>query len=299
MPELAEVEFFRRQWDPGLGSRITSVDVHPEARVFRGVDANKIARRLSGRRFLSSHAHGKNLLFRFSGGVWLSCHLGMTGRLWSIDSRAGAGSEARLHRPGSPAEDAPRHHHLVLHQRGRRLVFSDPRMFGRIVLRECPDVPEWWSSLPPEILSPAFTRTRLAGLLARRGGSPIKAVLLDQDIFPGIGNWMADEILWRTRTDPSLPAARLGPDAIGGLWRAARRLCRDALRIIGTDWGRPPESWLFNHRWIDNQRCPRPECGAPLSREVIAGRTTCWCPTCQEGSGGRREPPVDDALRRP
>src|SRR5689334_7992719 len=66
MPELAEVEFARKRWDPGLGQRIVAVQLHPEKRIFRGSDPNLIARKLVRQKLLSSVAKGKQLLFVFS-----------------------------------------------------------------------------------------------------------------------------------------------------------------------------------------------------------------------------------------
>ena len=38
MPELAEVEYFRKRWDAGLGKRIVAVQLHGEKRIFRETD---------------------------------------------------------------------------------------------------------------------------------------------------------------------------------------------------------------------------------------------------------------------
>ena len=67
MPELAEVEYYRRQWDAGLGARILAVELHARKRVFRGSDTREIVRRLTGARLVQSIARGKQMLFRFSG----------------------------------------------------------------------------------------------------------------------------------------------------------------------------------------------------------------------------------------
>jgi formamidopyrimidine-DNA glycosylase len=52
--------------------------------------------------------------------------------------------------------------------------------------------------------------------------------------------------------------------------------------VIAPAWGDAPDSWLFNHRWKAGGRCPREGCDEPLKRETIRGRTTCWCPRCQD-----------------
>jgi formamidopyrimidine-DNA glycosylase len=172
---------------------------------------------------------------------------------------------------------------------GASLVFSDPRMFGRIRFERGPQPPAWWTHLAPPILSDGFGRPELAAFLKRRRAAPIKSVLLMQERFPGIGNWMADEILWRAGLHPRRRAGSLSDAEQARLWRECRRVCRLALARIAGAGGTLPESpnariprtWLFWHRWEDGGRCPRTGCR--LQRAEIGGRTTCWSP--------RRQPP--------
>lgn len=277
MPELAEVEFFRRRWLAGIGEPVVSVACHRQARVFRGSDVSDLAARLTGAKLVSIQAHGKNLLATFSAGGWLGLHLGMTGEL-------------RIEPAGFVAS---RHDHLVLRQATRSLVFADSRMFGRVRFDHSPSgPPDWWRNLPPAVLSSEFTATWMGDQLARRAGSPIKAALLDQSLFPGIGNWMADEILWRLHRHPSTPVADLDAAAIRRLRQQVRWVASRALATIGVDWRDPPKSWLYLHRWSADCRCPRPACGTSLRREKTAGRTTCWCPTCQPTPPSVALPPL-------
>lgn len=271
MPELAEVEFYRKEWDPGLGQAIGRVHLHPGARIFRDTDPKAIRRELKGRKFVASFTHGKNLLFQFSEGRWLGGHLGMTGKLHTATAS---------YRP-------EKHDHLVLFGEKTALVFTDPRMFGRITLDRTSGprkFPGWWEALPPAILSKEFTKEFVACYLERHPKTPIKTLLLNQDAFPGIGNWMADEICWRIRLHPATPSGKLlegGAPFPPKLWKALRLLCRQSFRVIGDGWKTPPNSWLFNHRWKDGGRCPHNECGAELKRAELRGRRTCWCPRCQ------------------
>ena len=101
-----------------------------------------------------------------------------------------------------------------------------------------------------------------------------------QQAFPGVGNWMADEILWRSRIHPKILAGNLNTYKRKMLYRRTQEVSRDALKVIGSDWNTPPDNWLFNHRWKDGGSCP--QTGAPLKREKIGGRTTCWSPKWQE-----------------
>lgn len=260
MPELAEVEYQRRQWNPGLGQPVLAVDLHVQARVFRGCETALLKKALVGLRLRSSEAAGKQMLFCFGDDCWLGIHLGMTGGL----------------RREPPEFRPDRHDHLVLRQRRQSLVFADFRMIGLIRFDTGPSAPGWWADIAPAVTSAAFTFDTVAAFLRRHRRSPIKAVLLKQECFPGIGNWMADEILWRSEIHPRREAGSLSENETRTLWRECRWVCRQSLRIVGTTFADPPASWLFRHRWNDGERCPKT--GAPLVRETIGGRTTCWSP---------------------
>ena len=264
MPELAEVEHSRRQWDPGLGQPILSVLLaRPEIRVFRDTDTTTLQSQLPGQKLLASHARGKQMLFQFSGDLWLGIHLGMSGELRYEDQ---------------PQYAPLKHDHLILRQAAHALVFEDKRHFGRVRLHHGIEPPIWWTSLAPSVLSKEFTLKSLTRFLERRRRTPLKAVLLMQEHFPGVGNWMADEILWRARLHPSIPAGMLTSTQAQRLWQTVRWVSRTAVRIISDDWTYP-QNWLFTHRWEAGGRCPR--CRSDLDRATVGGRTTCWCPECQ------------------
>jgi formamidopyrimidine-DNA glycosylase len=273
MPEFAEVQFFRKRWaQAAAGQRIKSVQLHSAAKIFRGTHPAAIKRALTGAKYLSSEAQAKQMLFRFSGGAWVGVHLGMSGDLTV-----------------KPADYTPaKHDHLVLTTAHQTLVFSDPRMFGRVQFHRGPAAPAWWTKIAPPILSPAFTVEAVAAFLNRRARAPIKAVLLMQERFPGVGNWMADEILWRAAIHPKRLAGSLKPAEVKTLWRECGHVCRLALdTIAGRGNYLPPDlnahiprTWLFWHRWEDGGRCPRT--GVLLVREEVGGRTTCWSPARQK-----------------
>lgn len=263
MPELAEVEYYRKRWDAGIGAKILAAELRAEKRIFRGTDAHAMERELPGARLLASEARGKQMAFRFSRGVWIAIHLGMTGRL-------------RVEPPEFPAG---KHDHLVLRQKERALVFSDPRQFGRVIFFRGKGEPPWWASLPKALTSAAFTRAVLRDALQRHRKLSIKATLLLQQHFPGIGNWMADEVLWQARIHPLTPSGGIDGAHLAALWKSIRAVCLGALRHVGEDFSDPPRGWLFHERWSRRGKCPRD--GTQLKRETIGGRTTAWCPKCQ------------------
>ena len=270
MPELAEVEYFRRRWDDGIGERVVRVELHREKRIFRGSDPDLIKKTLRGQKLLGSETRGKQIALRFSKGAWLGIHLGMSGKL-----RVEA------------AHFAPdKHDHLSLFQKSRALIFSDPRMFGRVRFHVGNETPPWWASLPPAVTSREFTAARLSHVLLRRRRSPLKALLLMQQFFPGVGNWMADEVLWQARLHPRVAAGALDNAAARELWRVMRSVCRVALKTIGVDWSDPPAGWLIHQRWKGNGRCPRH--AIRLKHATVGGRTTAWCSRCQKLARSQR-----------
>ena len=263
MPELAEVEYYRKLWDPGIGAGINAVRLHPAKRIFRGTAPEILKKTLPGSLLLSSEAHGKQMLFRFSNGIWLGLHLGMTGEL-----RVEKGG----FQPG-------KHDHLVLYQQPRALVFSDQRQFGRVRLHLGTEPPKWWADLPAPLTSNEFTPAAMLSFLQRHRKLPLKAALLLQSGFPGLGNWMADEILWRARLDPRIPAGQLGDLKAKHLWRIIRSVCRGAINSVSRGYSALPAGWLFHQRWSRQGNCPRD--GRSLLRATVGGRTTAWCPKCQ------------------
>ena len=238
--------------------------LHERTRVFRGVDTGDIATALRGQRFSGSWAHGKQMLFRFGGKAWVGIHLGMTGKL----------------RCEALAFQRDKHDHLVIFLRTVALVFRDPRQFGRVRVDMGDEPPEWWRKIPPSPHAQTFTKKVMATFLARHQRLPIKATLLLQTGFAGVGNWMADEILWQARIAPARKTGDLSPEELVCLWRSTRSVCRKAMKTIARDFGDPPRGWLFHERWSPKGACPQHR--TVLKCATIGGRTTLWCAECQK-----------------
>jgi formamidopyrimidine-DNA glycosylase len=263
MPELAEVEYFRRQWNPGLAHKIVRVQLHPTKRIFRGSNARILIVQLTGSRLLQSESWGKQMLFKFSGDNWIGIHLGMTGTL-------------RLEPPGFLPE---KHDHLVLHQAERALVLRDSRLFGRVRFYQGRGTPPWWRDGGPDIGSGSFHRRFFDRFLRCHARAPIKSVLLLQRGFAGIGNWMADEILWRAKIAPQRSSGSLSRTEQARLFRETRFVAAESLRIIAPEFGDPPPNWLIHQKWKRHGICPKH--GTPLRKTTLGGRTTAWCSRCQ------------------
>lgn len=263
MPELAEVFYYSRQWVELEGLVITQIFQNTSARIFRDKTPNHW-QTIKGATLLKSETHGKKIRFIFNCPYHLHIHLGMTGKLY----------RAPLNQPPQ------KHQHLILFTEQKKFIFQDSRMFGKATLLQNQESETQWQKLPTAILSPAFTRKEFDHLIQQGKRKNVKAWLLSQNYFPGIGNWMADEILWRARINPFFRVNEIPENNIQTLYTVIQSVSRDALEVIGKNWGKPPQTWLFPHRWNRQGICPKTH--QPLSYTTIAGRSTCYSPIWQK-----------------
>ena len=132
----------------------------------------------------------------------------------------------------------------------------------------------------PDIGSELFDRKFVDLFLQRHARAPVKSVLLLQSGFAGIGNWMADEILWRAKIAPVTPSGLLSVTQRARLFRETRFVASESLRIVGPNFDDLPGNWLIHQKWKREGVCPRHH--TPLRKAMIGGRTTAWCPRCQK-----------------
>lgn len=265
MPELPEVEAARRRLHAKiLGRRIRSAEAVDDPVVFRGITGRALAAALVGRRVRTIGRKGKHLWFELDRRPWPSFHFGMTGSFAMYDEPAKRPRFWRLE---------------IVFAGGLRLAFSDPRRFGRIRLQRDPENEPPIALLGPDPLRDPPTARALAPLLARRR-APLKAVLLDQAVFAGVGNWVADEILYQARLLPTRPAASLTPAEVSRLRTALLSVLRRAV-AVRADSDRFPRTWLFHTRWgrMAGSRTAR---GEAIVHATVGGRTTAWVPTRQK-----------------
>jgi formamidopyrimidine-DNA glycosylase len=264
VPELVEVEAYRRRADAALGRPITGVEI-PDPRFVRGDRSPAAVRRvLLGSTFGEARRIGKLLLLDLDldgreapagTSVRLGVRFGMTGRLL-VD---GAGPIEQLLYSSERGER--RWDRFVLgFADGGSLVVHDPRLLGGVELD--PDV----GRLGPDALAltPAQLRRALAGSAA-----PLKARLLDQARIAGVGNLIADEVLWRAGLRPARPAGSLGPAELRRLHRHLGAALADLMVRGGSHLGD-----LMPARHVGGA-CPRD--GTALTRSVVGGRTSYWC----------------------
>lgn len=258
MPELPDVEGFRRELADHLpGRRVDGVRVLDPG-ILRNTDARALGRALRGRRFEQPCRHGKWLMLPTDGSTLL-VHSGMTGHPYYRPS-ADAGTE--------------RYDRVVVHLDRGEFRYADLRKLRGIWLVSGEDgVEDVTGAQGPDALS-VRPRDFAAALAGRRG--QLKPALMDQEVIAGLGNLLVDEICWRAKVNPGRRVGSLDDSQIRELHSAMRRTLRTAVRH-----GRVPglRGWLTRVRDEPGGRCPR--CHAELSHGRRGGRATTWCPRCQ------------------
>lgn len=249
-----------------LDRLITGVD-DADTFVCRPHTPGQLRDALTGRTFTAAHRRGKTMWCSTSGtsgsaaaGPDLGIHLGMGGLIIVIgpDGQAASGGEPNPAwiRPGQPQWNR----FTVEFADGGRLVLFDKRRLGRIRLN--PDI----DTLGPD--AEEITPAEFRGVLAH-GTVAVKARLLDQSKIAGIGNLLADEVLWQAKVAPSAPVGRLSRRDADRIFACLQDALRSALERGGVHTGE-----VIGARHPDGT-CPR--CGAPMRHSVVGGRSTWYC----------------------
>ena len=277
MPELPEVDVARRlAARVARGRRIVAVECAPDPIVFEDPPA-RVRRALLGRRVRDVARHGKHFWLELDRRPWPVVHFGMAGGL-----HAPAAASVRLVSEGNqprPSGWPPRFTKLRLtFDDGGELVVTDARRLGRIRLRRDPRAEPPISRLGFDALLGLPAAAEFADLLAERG-APIKALLLDQTFAAGVGNWIADEVLYQARVAPHRRARSLSAAEARRLRTALKRVVETAVRV-DSDSDRFPRGWLFHHRWGRNAHAVTAR-GERIRHDTIGGRTAAWVPAVQ------------------
>lgn len=264
MPEILEVEAYRRLAEEVVGLEVVAAEVPDAWFVKGGASTAQVADAVVGGVVRSTRRHGKLLLLDLGPErPALGLRFGMTGRL-VLDDRAPIAVLEYSSGRDDPAWDR----FALRFGDGSRLRISDPRRLGGVELD--PDRaalgPDAWTLTVGEL------RRALAG-----SSAPLKARLLDQARVAGLGNLLVDETLWRARLAPTRAAGSLADAELRRLQRRIVGTVADLDRRGGSHRG---DLQASRHR---DGACPR--CGRPLRREAVGGRTTYWCPPCTGPSG--------------
>jgi formamidopyrimidine-DNA glycosylase len=162
---------------------------------------------------------------------------------------------------------------------GGRIAFTDGRRLGRLWLSSDRTTDKRMEKLGPDAWNQLPNAKELHAILAKRK-APMKAILLDQGLFAGIGNWIADEVLYRARISPKRLGNTLTTKEVTKL-REEILLVIGAAIEVGADKEQFPGDWLFHHRWGGAKGSEFID-GLPIVREPVGGRTTAWVPKIQK-----------------
>jgi formamidopyrimidine-DNA glycosylase len=239
------------------GRRIDRVVVTDDG-ILRNTSARTIDRALAGHRFEEPTRHGKWLLAWTTGPVAL-LHFGMTGHLGWGDGQAGR----------------HRHDRVIFELDRGELRYRNMRKLGGLWLAHDEDeARRVMGFLGPDALG--LDRRGFRNVLRGRRGQ-VKAVLMNQAVVAGVGNLLADEILWQARINPTRRLEDLSDDDRERLFDKLRHVVRTSVERF--DYVPRMRGWLTSVRGVPDAACPR--CRTPLERTVVGGRTTWFCPRCQ------------------
>ncbi len=272
MPELPEVETTVRGLSSLLiGQRIAAVvQRRPDLRRPFPVD---LGQRMTGATVTQLWRRAKYGVISTDRGDHMIFHLGMSGR-WRTD-----------------VGDPEKHDHLLIETgAGRVLALNDARRFGFVDLVSGDPGTQYppFVALGPEPLSDEFTGRALHAAV-RASRAPLKALLLDQRIVAGLGNIYVCEALHLSRLSPFVAGTALKPKAADRLVVAIKAVLAQAIAAGGSSMRDflAPDGALgyFRNEWRvygrEGEACPA--CDRPVARQVLGGRSTFFCATCQPG----------------
>jgi len=229
-----------------------------DERILHRFSAELLEQSLVGLQFHSAFRHGKRLFLELNLNLWLTIHLGLTGRLVYLQSEQAEPRYTRL---------------LIDFENGSRLAFDDARIFGEVGMTSSPQ-----SFLAGRKIGPDALQIDQEGFLKIMQGRKgmIKARLLNQSLIAGLGNLYADEALFQASICPK--SRSLSEGQLSLLFSAIQETLQASLSAQA-NLSQLPDSYLLRHRF-PGETCPRD--GSPLRREKIAGRTSYYCPEHQK-----------------
>ena len=278
MPELPEVETVRRGLNNlTLNQPIQKVEVLLARTIAYPAEVEQFKRGVTGIAIAQWQRRGKYLLAKLQStpAGWLGVHLRMTGQLLWLP------------------QDSPLHKHTrvrLLFANGWELRFVDLRTFGKLWYVpphvELESVITGLQKLGPEPFADDFSLEYFAQKLANRRRH-IKTLLLDQSIVAGIGNIYADEALFKSGILPNTIAADLNSKQIQRLHRAIIDVLQtsidkggttfsDFLNLLGVSGNYGDAALVYGRK---EQPCR--VCGTAIEKIKLAGRSSHFCPSCQ------------------
>lgn len=266
------------------GNRIICVETSEDSLVFQGLKSHEdFGREIAGRVVKDIFRYGKYFYIELEGAGKLPLlHFGMTGML---HVRGQPTLQYRTKIREGPDVWPPKFMKFILHFEAKtpgtvtELAFSDPRRLGRIRLvnhpREEPPISEL--GFDPILSMPLLWEFQA---LVQKRSCPIKVLLLDQSFSAGVGNYLADEILYQAKVHPEQRCNTLQQAQVEALHREVADVCRIAVEANADD-DKYPSHWLFKHRWGKGKKAKqsmRLPSGEPATVKwiTVGGRTSAF-----------------------
>ena len=270
MPELPEVETIKNVLRQGKGESPSLLGMEVASarllwdRTLAQPSPREFTRRIISQRVDEIERRGKFLHFRLSHDSLL-IHLRMSGDLLVLPVNSPEGAYDRL---------------VLNMTAGVRLVFSDPRKFGRVWLVDDPQA--ILGALGPEPFDPQLTNEEFHHRLKQRHRQ-IKPLLMDQAFLAGLGNIYTDEALHLSRIHPLRPSDQITPAESAQLLESIRIVLKEGIFRNGAsiDWVYRGGDFQNHFRVYQRTGEPCPVCGTPIARIVVGQRGTHFCPHCQ------------------
>ena len=292
MPELPEVETISRDLDKKVKGLIICdfwTDL-PARNIPHPPALQEFKKEIISRKILRVYRKGKNILFDLSGDKILLVHQKLTGHLlygkWKIKKIGGKYQVSSLI-AGPLQEKVNNYIHLIFYlSNGWQIALSDLRKFAKIIAgekKEIENLPEI-KNLGPNPLKVPFDE--FSEILKKKKGN-IKTVLMDQEIFAGIGNIYSDEILWQAKINPFKSSSKLAKSELKSLYSATSNILKKAIKLKGTSISdyRDPSGQSGGYAKVrkvyqkEDKPCQR--CQTPIKRVKIGSRSAHFCPVCQ------------------
>jgi endonuclease-8 len=126
-----------------------------------------------------------------------------------------------------------------------------------------------------DIMSPKWDSDKALDSLSAKPNAEIADLLLDQNIFAGVGNIIKNEVLWRVRIHPESKVKNIPPSALKELIAETKKFS-----LLFYKW-RKVFSLRKHLEIYQKSICPR--CGANVKREKTGKRNrySHFCPVCQ------------------
>jgi len=188
-----------------------------------------------------------------------------------------------------PDSQVPKKYHLAITFEDDTFLTATTQMWGAMELYERGEEQErqYVKGMRTTPAEPEFTFEYLCTLIddpATGEKRTAKGLLTQDQLIPGLGNAIAQDILFRARLSPKFPVADLSPDQA----RALHRAIVDTVREVTEKGGRYDEVDLYGQRggyerMMDKNAVgrPCPECGGEVKKIQYLGGSCYFCPSCQ------------------